>query len=126
MKKSLTLFCCTILFITVLCVSSVQAQFSKSVIILKGVVKTDSGKPHSVRVSVRTIGDTAVEITSSISNKNDGRYLVILKSSKKYWIHFENDDIISKDELIETPDSKETTQINKDFNVTVISVVKKD
>jgi len=44
-----------------------------------------------------------VEITASTSNKESGNYLVILQANKKYWVHLEGQDIVAKDELIETP-----------------------
>jgi hypothetical protein len=105
--------------------SSASAQFSKAVVMLKGVVRNqESGKAHSVKVSVRAAGDRALEITNSRSNSESGTYLVLLQPSKKYWVHLEGDDIITKDELIETPASSKTVQMEKDFTVTTISVVK--
>jgi hypothetical protein len=101
-----------------------NAQFSKAVVVLKGTVHAEqTGKAHSVKVSVRAAGDKALEITSSKSNKESGNYLVVLQANKKYWMHLEGDDIVTKDELIETPSTNKTIQINKDFTVTTISVV---
>ena len=105
--------------------SAVYAQFSKTVVVLKGVVRNDvTGKAHSVKVSVRAAGDKAVEITASKSNSENGNYLVVLQTNKKYWVHLEGEDIITKDELIETPTSSKTVQIDKDFAVTTITAVK--
>jgi hypothetical protein len=103
--------------------SQAKAQFSKAVVMLKGVVRNEqNGKAHSVKVSVRAAGDKALEITSSRSNSETGNYLVVLQANKKYWVHLEGDDIVTKDELIETPAAAVTTKLEKDFNVTVTSV----
>ena len=105
--------------------SQAQAQFSKAVVMLKGVVRSEqSGKAHSVKVSVRAAGDKALEITASTSNSQSGGYLVILQANKKYWVHLEGADIITKDEMIETPAASKTIQMNKDFSVTTITVAK--
>ncbi len=105
--------------------SQAMAQFSKAVVMLKGVVRSEqSGKAHSVKVSVRAAGDKAVEITASTSNSESGSYLVILQANKKYWVHLEGADIITKDEMIETPVATKTVQMNKDFSVTTITVAK--
>lgn len=103
--------------------SQAQAQFSKAVVMLKGVVRNEqNGKAHSVKVSVRAAGDKALEITASTSNSESGNYLVILQANKKYWVHLEGADIITKDELIETPAATKTVQMDKDFAVTTITV----
>ncbi|MDP4219409.1 MAG: hypothetical protein Q8916_03325 [Bacteroidota bacterium] len=101
-----------------------DAQFSKAVVLLRGTVRTDKGKAHSVKVSVRAAGDRALEITNSKSNSESGAYLVVLQANKKYWVHLEGDDILTKDELIETPSTSKTVQMDKDFAVTTISVAK--
>jgi hypothetical protein len=99
--------------------SQAHAQFSKAVVMLKGVVRNEqNGKAHSVKVSVRAVGDKALEITASTSNSESGNYLVILQANKKYWVHLEGADIITKDELIETPSATKTVQMDKDFAVT--------
>jgi hypothetical protein len=104
---------------------SANAQFSKAVVVLKGVVRNqETGKAHSVKVSVRAAGDKALEITNSKSNSESGSYLVVLQANKKYWVHLEGDDIITKDVLIETPVVSKTVQMDKDFAVTTISVAK--
>ncbi len=106
-------------------INSAQAQFSKAVIVLKGTIRNqETGKAHSVKVSVRAAGDRALEITNSKSNSVSGSYLVVLQANKKYWVHLEGDDIITKDELIETPAASKTVQMDKDFAVTTISAVK--
>ena len=106
--------------------SQAHAQFSKAVVVLKGVIRNqETGKAQSVKVSVRAIGDKAVEITASKSNSESGSYLVVLQTNKKYWVHLEGDDILTKDEMIETPSSSsKTVQMEKDFAVTTISAVK--
>ncbi|MEI8134895.1 MAG: hypothetical protein WCH46_07420 [bacterium] len=104
-----------------------KAQFSKAVVVLKGVVRSEqTGKAHSVKVSVRAAGDKAVEITSSKSNSASGSYLVVLQANKKYWVHLEGEDIVTKDELIETPAAAKTVQLEKDFNVTLTSAPKQE
>lgn len=102
--------------------NAAQAQFSKAVVVLKGVVRNQTtGKAHSVKVSVRAAGDKALEITNSRSNSESGSYLVVLQANKKYWVHLEGDDILTKDELIETPAATKTVQMDKDFAVVTIS-----
>ncbi|MDP4199340.1 MAG: hypothetical protein Q8922_13595 [Bacteroidota bacterium] len=98
--------------------TTARAQLSHAVVVLKGTVRSeDNAKPTSVRVSVRVVGDTAREITSSTSNKETGKYLVILKPGKSYWVHLEGDSILTKDVLITTPESEHTQQIEQDFTV---------
>jgi hypothetical protein len=105
--------------------TSANAQFSKAVVVLKGVIRNQAtGKAHSVKVSVRAAGDRALEITNSKSNSESGSYLVILQANKKYWVHLEGDDIITKDVMIETPSVSKTVQMDKDFAVTTITAVK--
>src|SRR5438045_904956 len=95
-----------------------HAQFSKSVVLLKGSIHTDqTGKPYSVRVSVRSEDDKNTEITGSKSNSETGNYLVVLQANKKYWIHLEGADIATEDELIETPATDSTISMKKDFTV---------
>jgi len=103
--------------------SQAKAQFSKAVVMLKGVVRSEqTGKAHSVKVSVRAAGDKAIEITASRSNSESGNYLVLLAPGKKYWVHLEGDDVVTKDELIETPATTSTVKMDKDFAVTTTSV----
>jgi hypothetical protein len=100
-------------------VSTSSAQFSQAVIVMKGSIRTEEGaRPTSVKVSVRAINDTASEITSSRSNSETGKYLVILKPGKKYWIHIEGDTVITKDVMIETPNADQTRQMEQDLTVT--------
>ena len=100
-----------------------NAQFSKAVVVLKGTVTAEqTGKPHSVRVSVRSAGDTAMEINASRSNSESGYYLVVLKPGKKYWVHLESDNSIAKDVLFEAPACDKTQQIVQDFTVTLIGL----
>ncbi len=96
-----------------------QAQFSKVVTVVKGtVINEATGKPISVKVSVRSVGDTATEVTAGRTNTETGSYLVVLKPGKKYWFHIESNDIITKDTLVETPDSDKYMQLVHDFTVT--------
>ena len=100
-----------------------KAQFSKAVVVMKGVVKSEqTGKVHSVKVSVRAENNKSLEVTSSVSNSESGNYLVVLQPSTKYWVHLEGEDIITKDEMIQTPSAPRTTQMQKDFSVTLNSV----
>jgi hypothetical protein len=92
--------------------------FSRAVVVMSGVVHSDeTGKPTSVKVSIREAGDTAREITCSTSNKETGKYLVVLQPGKKYWVHLEGDSILAKDELIDTPVVQQTQQLKRDFSV---------
>ena len=92
--------------------------FSRAVVVMSGVVHSDeTAKPTSVKVSIREVGDTAREITCSTSNKETGKYLVVLQPGKKYWVHLEGDSILTKDELVETPTVQQTQQMKHDFSV---------
>ncbi len=103
-----------------------NAQFNKAVIVLKGTVTAEqTHKPFSVRVSVREAGNQALEITGSRSNSETGYYLVVLKPAKKYWVHFEGEGIVTKDELLETPAADKTLQIEKDYSVTLTQATAK-
>jgi hypothetical protein len=96
-----------------------QAQFAQAVVVMKGSVLTEEARrPISVKVSVRVAGDTAQEITSSYSNSESGKYLVVLKPGKKYWFHLEADSILTKDVLVETPAADRSAQIVQDIIVT--------
>jgi hypothetical protein len=96
-----------------------KAQFAQAVVVMKGAVLTEEAhRPISVKVSVRTAGDTAQEITSSLSNSESGKYLVVLKPGKKYWFHLEGDSILTKDVLIETPSTDRSAQLVQDIIVT--------
>ena len=95
-------------------------SFSHAVVLLSGIVRSDeSAKPTSVKVSIREIGDTAREITCSTSNRETGKYLVVLQPGKKYWVHLEGDSILAKDELVETPSAQQTQQLRRNFDVTL-------
>jgi hypothetical protein len=96
-----------------------QSQtFSRAVIVMSGTVHSDeTGKPTSVKVSIREVGDTAREITQSTSNRETGKYLVVLQPGKKYWVHLEGDSILTKDEMIDTPTVQQTQQLKRDFSV---------
>lgn len=106
-------------FVNVLFITNASAQFSKPVVVLKGIVRSEeTSKPTSVKVSIRVVGDTAREITSSTSNSETGKYLVVLQPGKSYWVHLEGDSILTKDVLIDTPQRIESTQqIVQDFSV---------
>ena len=102
---------------------SASAQFSQAVIVMRGtVVSTETGKPVSVKVSVRAASDTAQEITASRSNSSTGTYLVVLKPSHKYWVHLAGDQLMTKDTLIETPAAATTTQVMYDFAVETLEM----
>jgi hypothetical protein len=95
-----------------------RAQFSKPVVILKGTVRSEeTSKPTSVKVSVRIVGDTAREITSSTSNSETGHYIVVLKPGKSYWVHLEGDSVLTKDVMVTTPNADRPTQLEQDFTV---------
>ena len=92
--------------------------FSRAVVVMSGIVRSEeSTKPTSVKVSIREAGDTAREITCSTSNKETGKYLVVLQPGKKYWVHLEGDSILEKDVLVETPGVGQSTQLKQDFSV---------
>jgi hypothetical protein len=101
-----------------------NAQFAKAVVVMSGTVRAeDSERPTSAKVSIRAIGDTAREITSSTSNSQTGKYLVVLKPGKEYWVHIEADSILTKDVKIVTPETADRTiQIQQDFSVVLREV----
>jgi hypothetical protein len=99
--------------------TDVHAQtFSRPVVVMSGIVRSDeTARPTSVKVSIREAGDTAQEITCSTSNKETGKYLVVLSPDKKYWVHLEGDSTLTKDVLISTPPAGQTQQFTQDFTV---------
>ncbi|MHB8392811.1 MAG: hypothetical protein ACYDBH_25080, partial [Acidobacteriaceae bacterium] len=103
---------------------NLRAQtFSHAVIVMTGTVRSDeTARPTSVQVSIREAGDTAREITRSTSNKETGRYLVILQPAKHYWVHLEGDSILTKDVLISTPPTSQTQELKHDFTVVLREV----
>jgi hypothetical protein len=104
---------------------SASAQFNKAVVLLRGTVRVEqTGKACPVRVSVREAGNKALEITGSNANSESGSYLVVLKPGTKYWVHLEGDNVVTKDEMVETPTCAKTEQMDKDFTVTVVSSMK--
>jgi hypothetical protein len=120
MKQLIRIASAAALFAIASVFSAVQAdaQFSKTVVVMKGIVRSEeSSKPTSVKVSIRVVGDTAREITSSTSNSETGRYLVVLQPGKSYWVHLEGDSILSKDVLVSMPIVASTQQIVQDFTV---------
>lgn len=103
-------------------VGNASAQFSKAVVVLKGtVINKETNAPHSVNVSVREVGNKALEITASRSNAESGNYLVVLKPQTKYWIHVEGEGVTTYDELIETPAATKTQNIVKDLFLQVLT-----
>ncbi len=99
-------------------VAPAAAQFSKTVVVMKGVVRSEeTGRPTSVKVSIRVVGDTAREMTSSTSNSETGKYLVVLKPGKSYWVHLESDSILTQDVLVTTPQVETSQQVIRDFSV---------
>lgn len=120
-----TLFALVGAMIVMLFASNAEAQFNKAVVLLRGTVRAEqTGKAHSVRVSVREIGNKAIEITGSVSNSESGKYLVVLQPGKKYWVHLEGENIVTKDEMVETPEVAKTSDLNKNFTVTLVSAQK--
>lgn len=102
--------------------TNANAQFNKAVVLLRGNVTAEqTSKPVSVHVSVREAGNRALEITGSTSNSESGNYLVVLKPGTKYWVHLEGENVVTKDELIETQPCAKTEDMSKDFTVTVVS-----
>ena len=101
-----------------------HAQFSHAVVVMTGTVRAEeSSRPTSVKVSIRPVNDTAREITSSTSNSQTGKYLVVLKPGKEYWVHLEADSILAKDVMISTPPSDDkTVQLQQDFTVVLREV----
>jgi hypothetical protein len=111
--------------------SGAQAQFAKPVVVMKGAVQTTDGKPAVVRLSIHETGDATAdedtssdiitcaiqEITASKANSESGRYLLILKPGKKYWIHIEGPLISSIDSLISTPKTEKPLQLERNFMV---------
>jgi hypothetical protein len=110
---------------------SASAQFAKPVVVMKGAVQTNDGKPAVVRLSIHETGDSQAdedtssdvitcaiqEITASKANSESGRYLLILKPGKKYWIHIEGAFIQSIDSLIATPKTEKPLQLERNFTV---------
>lgn len=105
-----------------------RAQFSKPVVVMKGSVMTIDAKPATVRLSIHETGSTAdedseittcgiQEITAGSANSQSGRYLLVLKPGKKYWVHIEGTFVQSLDTLIEMPKADHGIQIEKDFTV---------
>jgi hypothetical protein len=108
-----------------------QAQFSRPVVVLKGCVLTADQKPATVRLSVHETGETAgdadtssdittcaiQEMTAGRANSESGRYLLVLKPGKKYWVHIEGTFVQSIDTLIQLPKSDKPLNIEKNFTV---------
>ena len=120
-----------IAFVAIGFASNLRAQFSKPVIVMKGSVMTTDGKPAVVRVSIHETGgseadnDTSSdvitcgiqEITAGRANSESGRYLLVLKPAKKYWVHIEGAFIQSIDSLISTPKTEKSLQLEQNFTV---------
>ena len=105
-------------------VSHGDVKFSKPVIMLTGTVHSEqTGKVESVKVSIRSAEDKDMEITSSVSNSESGKYLVILAPNTKYFVHLQSPaGVITEDEMIRTPRVNENTvSITKDFTVKTTS-----
>ena len=117
--------------VCLLATGAARAQFSKPVVVMKGAVQTTDGKPAVVRLSIHETGDAAAdedtssdiitcaiqEITASKANSESGRYVLILKPAKKYWIHIEGPLIQSLDSLISTPKTDKPLQLERGFTV---------
>jgi hypothetical protein len=116
-----------------LCIGSTatHAQFSRPVIVLKGCVLTADQKPATVRLSVHETGEVAAdedtsndittcaiqEMTAGRANSESGRYLLILKPGKKYWVHIEGTFVQSIDTLMQMPKSDKPLNLEKNFTV---------
>ena len=108
-----------------------QAQFSKPVVVLKGCVFTEDGKPATVRLSIHETGETQTaddtseeittcgiqEITAGRANSESGRYLLILKPGRKYWMHIEGTFVQSIDTLLQMPKTDKPLTIEENFVV---------
>jgi hypothetical protein len=115
----------------VLFASTAQAQFSKPVVVLKGCVFTQDGKPATVRLSIHETGESVAEddtseevttcgiqeITAGHANSESGRYLLILKPGRKYWLHIEGTFVQSIDSLLQMPKSDKPLNIEQNFVV---------
>jgi len=100
-------------------VSHGDVKFSKPVILLQGTVHAEqTGKVYSVKVSIRSTENADQEITSSVSNSETGKYLVILAPNTKYLVRLQNAAGVMKEVSIQTPAvTNATVQVNKDFTV---------
>ncbi len=112
-------------------ISPAYAQFSRPVVVLKGSVLTSDQKPATVRLSIHETGasdaddDTAHEITTCAiqemtagnANSESGRYLLILKPGKKYWVHIEGTFVQSLDTLVQMPKTDKPLTIEQNFTV---------
>ena len=130
-KHGLTRILFFLAFVALAGQTDLRAQFSKPVIVMKGSVQTTDGKPAVVRVSIHETGGTDAdndtssdiitcgiqEITAGRANSESGRYLLVLKPAKKYWVHIEGSFIQSIDSLIATPKTDKSLQIVQDFVV---------
>ena len=108
-----------------------QAQFSKPVCVMKGCVFTADQKPATVRLSVHETGETAAdedpsndvttcaiqEMTAGRANSESGRYLLILKPGRKYWVHIEGTFVQSVDTLVQMPKTDKGVTLEKNFVV---------
>jgi len=95
-----------------------DVKFSKPVVVLSGTVHSEAGKVLSVKVSVRSSANTNEEITSSVSNSESGKYLVILASNTTYLVRLQNETGAIQEETIRTPAlAQNTVEVNKDFTV---------
>jgi hypothetical protein len=111
--------------------STAEAQFSRPVVVLKGCVLTADQKPATVRLSVHETGETAAdedtsneittcaiqEMTAGRANSESGRYLLVLKPGKKYWVHIEGTFVQSIDTLVQMPKTDKGLTIERNFVV---------
>ncbi len=120
----LSMFSLCLVVAMLVTVGSAKAQFSKPVVVFTGKVRNaQTLEPHSVKVSVREVGNKTREITASKSNASTGHYLLVLKPQTKYWLHVEGNGVAAKDILIETPAAHgKTVTINEDIPVNVQSL----
>jgi hypothetical protein len=118
-KKMIAVAASLALIFTVAGVSHSDVKFSKPVVLLRGTVQSaETGKVVSVKVSIRSAENVNEEITSSTSNSESGKYLVILASNTKYLVRLQNDVGVIKEETIRTPVLTENTvEVNKNFTI---------
>jgi hypothetical protein len=130
MKSSFARIPFSIAILAVMLVAtSAHAQFAKPVVVLKGSVMTIDAKPAVVRLSIHETGSSTAdadseittcgiqEITAGRANSESGRYLLVLKPGKKYWVHIEGTFVQSLDTLIEMPQTDKGIQLEKNFVV---------
>jgi hypothetical protein len=130
MKQFLSKFVAAFVFVAFFSLTA-QAQFSRPVVVLKGCVFTADQKPATVRLSVHETGESAAdedtssdittcaiqEMTAGRANSESGRYLLVLKPGKKYWVHIEGTFVQSIDTLVQMPKTDKCLSVERNFVV---------